>query len=46
VTARDGGVAVGEILPDVSLRTGDGAEVRLASLRGRPLLVICLRYYG
>jgi hypothetical protein len=46
MTARAGGVGLGEIVPDVSLWTFDGAEVRLSSLRGRALLVICLRYYG
>ena len=40
------GVAIGELVPDVPLETFDGAEVRLSSLRGRPLLAVCVRYYG
>jgi peroxiredoxin len=39
-------VADGDRLPDLRLATGDGGEVALASLRGRPLLVVCVRYYG
>jgi peroxiredoxin len=40
------GIAIGDVLPDVALRTSDGAELRLSSLRGRPLLAVCVRYYG
>ena len=39
-------VGIGDLVPDVPLGTFDGAEFRLSSLRGRPLLVVCLRYYG
>lgn len=39
-------IALGERLPDVSVQTADGADVALASLRGRPLLAVCIRYYG
>ena len=46
MTPRDGRVGIGEVVPDVSLRTFDGAEFPLASLRGRPLLAVCVRYYG
>ena len=35
-----------EPLPDVRLRTAEGGELALAALRGRPLLVVCIRYYG
>jgi len=40
------GLAPGEELPDIALRAPDGAEVRLAALRGRPLVAVCIRYYG
>jgi len=36
----------GELLPDVRLQGADGGEVALASLRGRPLVIVCIRYYG
>lgn len=39
-------IAPGEPLPDVRLRTADGAELALSSLRGRPLVIVCVRYYG
>jgi len=39
-------LAAGQRLPDVRLQDADGREVGLASLRGRPLLVVCVRYYG
>ena len=39
-------VAIGNVVPDVPLQTSDGAELRLSSLRGRPLLAVCVRYYG
>jgi peroxiredoxin len=39
-------VAVGQHVPDVELETHDGRAWRLSSLRGRPLLVVCVRYYG
>ena len=40
------GIAIGDVVPDVPLRTSDGAERRLPSLRGRPVLAVCVRYYG
>jgi hypothetical protein len=39
-------IALGEPLPGVRLRTGAGEAVDLAAWRGRPLLIVCLRYYG
>jgi peroxiredoxin len=44
--ARERAVGIGDPVPDVPLQTADGAEFRLSSLRGRPLLVVCVRYYG
>jgi peroxiredoxin len=46
MTAPDDGIGIGEPVPDVSLHTSDGAQLRLSSLRGRPLLAVCVRYYG
>lgn len=39
-------IAIGDVVPGVPLQTFDGREFRLSSLRGRPLLVVCVRYYG
>ena len=39
-------LAIGDVVNDVPLQTFDGREFRLSSLRGRPLLVVCVRYYG
>jgi peroxiredoxin len=36
----------GQTLPDIRLHDGDGREVALAAFRGRPLLVVLIRYYG
>ena len=46
VTARERAVGIGEVVPDVPLQTFDGQPQPLASLRGHPLLVVCVRYYG
>jgi hypothetical protein len=46
MTPRDRPLALGEPVPDVSLQTFDGGELRMSSLRGRPLLAVCVRYYG
>lgn len=39
-------LAPGDVVEDVSLQTADGGAVTLSSLRGRPLLAVCVRYYG
>jgi hypothetical protein len=39
-------VALGDALPDLRLGTADGGGLALATLAGRPLVVICIRYYG
>jgi peroxiredoxin len=46
VTQPDRSVAPGELVPDVRLQTHDGGELALSSLRGRLLVVVCVRYYG
>jgi hypothetical protein len=38
--------ALGDVVPDVALRNHQGRDVALSSLRGRPLLAVCVRYYG
>ena len=40
------GIALGDRLPDISLTDGDGREVALSGFRARPLLAVCIRYYG
>ena len=37
---------LGDQFPDIDLQTVDGGERALASLRGCPLVVVCVRYYG
>jgi hypothetical protein len=39
-------IHLGEMLPDIALRSAWGEPVNLAGWRGRPLLVVCVRYYG
>jgi hypothetical protein len=39
-------LALGNRLPDLRLGTADGGEVSLATFAGRPLVAICIRYYG
>ena len=46
MTTRERPIEIGDLVPDVSLQTCDGGEVRLSSLRGHPLLAVCVRYYG
>ena len=46
MTVPEHRIGIDEVVPDVSLQTPDGAELRLSSLRGRPLLAVCVRYYG
>jgi peroxiredoxin len=41
-----GAIQVGGTLPGVRLKNGSGEEVELSVWRGRPLLLVCLRYYG
>ena len=43
---HDRPLALGERLPQVRLQTADGEEVALSTLFGRPLVVVCVRYYG
>jgi hypothetical protein len=33
-------------LDGLRVRTADGGEVALGAFAGRPLLVVCVRYYG
>ena len=44
--AQERAVGIGDPVPDVPLRTFDGTVFRLSSLADRPLLVVCVRYYG
>jgi hypothetical protein len=46
MTVEERPAAIGEVVPDVPLETFDGREFRISWLRGRPLLVVCVRYYG
>ncbi len=46
MTTGERPIAIGDVVPDVPLRTFDGREFRLSSWRGRPLFVVCVRYYG
>jgi peroxiredoxin len=46
MSVRDRPLALGEPVPDVRLQTFDGGEMALSALRGRPLVVVCVRYYG
>ena len=41
-----GKIGIGDALPDIRLRTPQGGELVLADLRGRPLVIVCIRYYG
>ena len=43
---QDTPLALGEPVPDIPWQTFDGRELRMSSLRGRPLLAVCVRYYG
>lgn len=42
----DRSLALGDLVPDVRLQTFDGGELALSALRGQPLVVVCVRYYG
>jgi peroxiredoxin len=39
-------LALGDPLPDLRLGTADGGEVAMATFAGRPLVIVCIRYYG
>jgi hypothetical protein len=39
-------LALGEPLPPILLQTADGRELALSTLFGRPLVLVCVRYYG
>ncbi len=39
-------LGLGERLPDLTLTDADGRDVALSGFRGRPLLAVCVRYYG
>jgi hypothetical protein len=39
-------IQIGDLLPGLSIRAASGEEVDLRAWRGRPLLVVCIRYYG
>jgi len=46
MTTPEHRAAIGDVVHDVPLQTFAGAELRLSSLRGRPLIAVCVRYYG
>lgn len=46
MSPHDHPMALGEVLPDVAIQTADGSELRLSTFRGRPLVLVCVRYYG
>ena len=39
-------LALGDRLPDLRLQNPSGGELALSALRGRPLVLVCVRYYG
>ena len=39
-------LALGDRLPELILADGDGRDIALSSFRGRPLVAVCIRYYG
>ena len=39
-------LTLGDLVPDVRLQTSDGGELALSTLRGQPLVIVCVRYYG
>jgi peroxiredoxin len=46
MTDRVRPIQIGEPLPALSVRAASGDEVDLRTWRGRPLLLVCIRYYG
>jgi hypothetical protein len=43
---HDRPLALGESLPDLGLQAPDGSNWSLSALRGRTLVLVCVRYYG
>jgi peroxiredoxin len=43
---QDRPLALGDPLPDIRLQTAAGGELALSALRGRALVLVCVRYYG
>lgn len=41
-----GPIQIGDLLPMVRVRTAWGEPLDLRTWRGRPLLLVCIRYYG
>jgi peroxiredoxin len=46
MTREDAPLTPGDLVPDVPLSTFDGGTTTLSSFGGRPLLIVCVRYYG
>ena len=46
MSEHDRPLPLGDLVPDVRLSTFDGGELALSTLRGRPLVIVCVRYYG
>jgi hypothetical protein len=46
MSPHDRPLAIGDPVPEVRLLTFDRDELPMSSLRGRPLLAVCVRYYG
>lgn len=46
MSTADRALALGDLVADVRLQTADGGALALSSLLGRPLLAVCVRYYG
>jgi peroxiredoxin len=42
----EGTIRLGDALPAIRLTGGHGETVDLAAWRGRPLVLVCVRYYG
>ena len=46
MTERDRPLALGDPVPDVRLQTFEDGETTLSAFHGRPLVVVCVRYFG
>jgi peroxiredoxin len=46
MSRQDRPLTLGERVPDVRLETSEGGETTLSALGGRPLVLVCVRYYG